>query len=100
MSCVASTNGCLDLRRHSFTLSGQVSAEWSRCLGSSGMACKRLCNSFAMKLSRLDACKNRMVVRCCRMQASSHNLHGVVDSRVDEAGMNTAAPDRSAAFCG
>ena len=29
-----------------------------------GTACKRKCSSFATKLSRLDACKNRKVVRC------------------------------------
>jgi len=35
MSCrLADTNGCLDFRCHAFALSGQMSAEWSRCLGS------------------------------------------------------------------
>jgi len=32
--CAAGTNGCLNLRRRAFSLDGQVSAEWSRCLGS------------------------------------------------------------------
>jgi len=32
--CAAGTNGCLDLRRRAFSLHGQVSAEWSRFLGS------------------------------------------------------------------
>jgi len=32
--CAAGTNGCLDLRRRVFALSGEVSAEWSRCPGS------------------------------------------------------------------
>ena len=31
---MAGTNGCLDWRCRSFPFSGQVSAEWSRCLGS------------------------------------------------------------------
>ena len=30
------------------------------------------------------------------MQASSHNLQGLVDGGVNEAGVSTAAPDRSA----
>ena len=35
MSCCAvGANGCLDLRRRTFALSGPVSAEWNRCLGS------------------------------------------------------------------
>jgi len=29
--CAAATNGCLDLRCHTFRLDGQVRAEWSRC---------------------------------------------------------------------
>jgi len=33
------------------------------------------------------------------MQASSHNLQGVVDGRVNEASMSTAVPDRSAVLC-
>ena len=48
-----------------------------------------------MKLSRLDACKDRKVVRCCGMQVSSHNSQGVVDDRVNEAGVSTAVPGRS-----
>jgi len=32
--CAAGTNGCLDLRCRTMALNGQVSAEWSRCLGS------------------------------------------------------------------
>jgi len=39
------------------------------------------------------------VVRWCRTQVSSHNSQGVVDSWVNEAGMSTVAPDRSAALC-
>jgi len=34
-----------------------------------------------MKLSRLDACQDRKIVRMCRTQTSSHNSQGVVDSR-------------------
>jgi len=48
-----------------------------------------------MKFSRLDACEEWKVVRWCRTQASSHNSQSVVDGGVDEAGMTTAAPDRS-----
>jgi len=33
--------GCLDLRRRAFPLDGQVSAEWSRCQGSTSTACWR-----------------------------------------------------------
>jgi len=44
----------------------------------------------------LDACEDWKVVHCCRTQASSHNSEGVVDGRVDEAGMSTVAPDRRA----
>ena len=32
--CALSTNGCLDLRRRATALDEQVSAEWSKCLGS------------------------------------------------------------------
>jgi len=55
----------------------------------------RQCGSIAMKLSRLDVCEGWKVVRWCRTQTSSHNSQGVVDGGVDEAGMSTAAPDRS-----
>jgi len=34
-----------------------------------------------------------------RAQASSHNSQGVVDGGVDEAGVSTAEPDRSAVLC-
>ena len=44
------------------------------------------------KAQRLDACENWKVVRWCRTQASGHNLQDVVDGRVSEAGMSTAAP--------
>ena len=33
-SCAAGTDGCLDLRRRASALDGRVSAEWSRCPGS------------------------------------------------------------------
>ena len=64
-----------------------------------GTACKRECGSIATKLSRLDASEDGKVVRWCRTQASSHNSQGIVDGRVDAAGMSTAAPDRSAVLC-
>jgi len=43
--------------------------------------------------------KNWKVVRWCRTQACSHCLQGVVDGGFDEAGMSTAAPDRSTVLC-
>jgi len=52
------------------------------------MACWRQCGSFATKLSRLNACENRMVVCWCKTQASSHNLQGVVDGNVNEVGIS------------
>ena len=82
MSCCAvGTNGCRNLRCHAFPLGGQVSAEWSRCPGSMGQ-CAR---DTTTKLSRLDACKDREIVRWCRMQASSHNSQGVIGGRVNKA---------------
>jgi len=82
MSCCAvGTDGCLDLRHRAFPIDGRVSADWSLFPGSSGTACKRQCDSFAMKLSRFDACEDWKVVRWCRMQASSHSSQGVVDGR-------------------
>jgi len=54
-------------------------------------------DSFATKLSRLDACEDRKIFRWCKMQASSHSLQGVVDdSRINEAGVSTTALGRSA----
>jgi len=47
----------------------------------------------------LNACEDWKVVRWRRTQASSHNSQGVVDGGVDEAGMSTAAPNRSALLC-
>ena len=77
------------MRRLAFALGGWVSTEGSRCLGST-----------ATKLSRLDASEDGKVVRWCRMQASSHNSQGVVDGRVNEVCVITAALDRSAVLCG
>jgi len=37
ISCAASTNGCLYLRRRAFAPAGQVSAECRRCLGSNAL---------------------------------------------------------------
>jgi len=45
---------------------------------------------FASKLSRLDACEDRKVVRWCRTQASCHNSQGV-----NVVGVSTATPHRS-----
>jgi len=47
----------------------------------------------------LHAYEDWKVVRWCRTQASSHNSQGVVDGGVNEAGMSTAAPSRSAVLC-
>jgi len=60
---------------------------------------ERKCSFFATKHSRLDAYKNRKVVRWCRTLASSHNSQGVVDGRVNVVGENTTAPYRSAVLC-
>ena len=49
-------NECLNLRRRAFALDGQVSAEWSRCP-------ERQWGTIATKLSRLDACEDKKVVR-------------------------------------
>ena len=74
MSCAAGTNGCLDLRRRASAFDGRVSVEWNRCPGSMARRA-RDCGSITKRLSRLDACEDRKVVRWCRMQASSHNSH-------------------------
>jgi len=86
--CAADTNGCLHSRCRAFVLSGQVSAEWSRCLGSIG---RRARDSvvvwfFATKFSRLDAWENRKVVRWSRTKTSSHNSKDALDGRLSEAG--------------
>ena len=97
MSCCASgTNGWVELRCRAFSLDRQ---HWVVEMSSlHGTTCHGQCDSSATKLSRLDACENRKV-RWCRMQASSHNSQGVVDGSVNEAGINTAAPDSSAVLC-
>ena len=64
-----------------------------------GTACYCKSSSFATKLSRLDDCKNRKVVRWYRTLSSSRNSQGVVDGRVSEAGVSTATPHMSAALC-
>jgi len=65
-----------------------------------GMTCYRQCGSFATKLSRLDACDDGKIFCWYGMQASSHNLQGIVDGRVNETGVSTAAPNRNAVLCG
>ena len=64
-----------------------------------GMTCYRQCGSFATKLSRLDACENRKVVRWCRTQASGHKSQGVVGGSVNEVGISIAAPDWTPVAC-
>jgi len=96
--CAAGTNGCIDLRRRGFALDGRVSAEWSRCPGSTA---RRARDSVApMRRSSAGYMAAWKVVRWCSTQASSHNSQGVVDGGVDEAGMSTVAPERSAVLCG
>jgi len=51
------------------------------------------------KLSRLDACEDRKVVRWCRPQAPIYGLQGGVYARINEACVSTAASDRSAVQC-
>jgi len=50
-------------------------------------------------MGMLDACEDGKVVRWCRMHTSCHSSQGVVDGRINEAGLSTAAPDRSIALC-
>jgi len=107
-----------------------------------GTTYKRQCDSHAAKLSRLNVCENRKVVRwctqqwtikyfydaiivfrienfvvnkvtfasfmgtdrtnhrlLCRTEASSHNLQRAVYAGINEAGVTTAAWDRSALLC-
>jgi len=98
--CAAGTNGCLDLRHRAFALGEQVSAECSRCTVHAPLhGVLETCGSFATKLSKLDFCEDRKVVRWCRVQASSHNLQDVIDGRINEAGVSTAALDRRAVLC-
>ena len=92
MSCCAvGTNECPDLRRLAFALGGWVSVEGSRCLGSMARRAK---DSVA-PLRRSSA--GWMPARIGRLpvgagtQASSHNSQGVVDGRVDEVCVITAA---------
>jgi len=59
-------------------------------------ACKRQCGHFVVKLSKLDSYEDKKVVCWCRTQASCHNSQGVVDGKVNEVGVSTAAPGRSA----
>ena len=91
-------NGFLDLRRvHSYsmgrwTLSGaDVQTLWHGVLETVWLHCD--------EVQHLDACEDWKVVCWCRTQASSHNSQGVVDGGVSEAGVSTAAPDRSAVLC-
>jgi len=80
--CAAGTNACLDLREHMSRLHDT--------------ACQKQRDSFSMKLSKSDAREDRKVIHWCRTQASSHSLQSVVDGKVNESGVSTAVPDRSA----
>jgi len=81
--CAAGTNGYLDLRRRASALDRRVSAEWSRCPGS--MARRAKDNVAPLRRSSASWMPARI---------------GVLDGGVDEAGMSTEAPDRSAVLCG
>jgi len=61
-----------------------------------GTACYRQCGFNAKKLSRLEACEDWNG----GTQASSQNSQGINDGEVNEAGINTAAPNRCAVLCG
>ena len=92
--CATGTNGCLDLRRRAFALDGQVSAEWSWCPGY--MA--RRSRDVVAPLRR--GSEGWMPTRVRRLSAGVGRRHpGVVDGRVSEAGVSTAAPDKSAVLC-
>jgi len=60
---------------------------------------KSQCHSFATRLSVMDAREDLKIIRWCRTEASGHSWQGVVDERTNEAGVNTAAPGRSAILC-
>jgi len=98
--CAAGTNGCLDLRRRVFALDGRVSAEWSRCPGSMARRAK---DSVA-PMRRSSA--GWMPARMGRLSAGVARRHPVTIRKaslmvgVNEAGMRTAVPDRSAVLCG
>jgi len=92
--CTAGTNVCLDLRRRAFPLGGQVRAEWSRYPGSMpGRA-----RDGAAPLRRSSA--GWMSARIGRLSAGVRCRHPVtvlvVDGRINEAGVSTAATGRSA----
>jgi len=96
MSCCAvRTNGCLDLRRRASALHAQASAEWDRCPDS--MAWRARDSTCALQRSSVGwmPARNQKIVRWCRTQAPSHHSQGVVGGRLNEAGVSTAAPDRS-----
>ena len=97
--CVVGTNGCLNQRCRAFPSGGQVSARWSRCPGFMDLHVGGNVALLRLKLSRLDHRENRKIVRWCRTQASSHSSQGVIDNKISEAGVSTAAPDRSVVLC-
>ena len=77
--CTADTNGCLDLRRRAFALNGQVSAEWRRCPVSMARRARDSVTPLWRSSAGWMLVENGKVVHWCRVQASSHNLQGVVD---------------------
>jgi len=96
--CAVGTSEWLDLRRRAFPLDGQVSAEWSRCPASMAQHARESvaplqCSSAGWIPMR----KGRFLL--VQDEGISHSLQGVVDRRVSEAGMSTAAPDRSTLLC-
>ena len=87
------------MRDRSFLPGGQVSTEWKQMSRLRGTACCRQSGPLATKINRLDSCEDREVVCWCTTQASCHDSQGVVDGRVNDAVMSTAAPDRRAVRC-
>jgi len=85
----------LYLRRRTFAVDGRLSAEWSRCLCYKA----RCARDNVAQLRRSSAGWMPARIGRCRAQASSRNSQGVVDGDRDNAGMSTAAPDRSAVLC-
>ena len=96
--CAPGTNGYLDLRRrvHSPAVDRWSLSEAGTRAPWHGLLQTMWLPSFAMKLSRLDACDDRKVVCWCRTQAASRNSQGFVGGSISEVGVSTTAPDRSA----
>ena len=62
-----------------------------------GTACQRQCDSMQQSPGGWIPAR---IGRLSSGVASSHNSQGVIDGRVNEVGVSTAAPDRGAVLCG